>query len=128
VGDVIAARVIAFRTAVLLSLALLALLVAASLLRVASGAAGIALLAVLLVPLALPLRGLVRGDPKASAWATLCVTPYIIYGLTETIANPRTRIISAAILFTSLALFGLLVAQLRGAGKGADKGAGCSVR
>ena len=101
------------RTAVLIALAVLALLVAASLLRVASGAAAIVMLALLLVPLALPLRGLVRSDPKTSAWATLCVTPYMIYGLTETIANPGTRIMTAAILFTSLALFALLVAQLR---------------
>jgi uncharacterized membrane protein len=111
------------RTAVLVLLAVVGLLVSASLLRVASGAAAIALIALLLLPLALPLRGIVRGHPRASAWGTLCVTPYIVYGLTETIANPATRILSAAVLFTSLALFVLLVAQLR-----VGKGAGASVR
>lgn len=101
------------RVAVLAVLALLALLVAAALLRVASGAAAVVILVVLLLPLALPLRGLWRGDSKSTAWATLCVTPYVVYGLTETIANPATRITAAAILFASLALFALLIAQLR---------------
>jgi uncharacterized membrane protein len=102
--------------AVLAMLALLALLVAA-LLRVTSGAAAGVVL-IMLLPLALPLRGLWRGDPRTSAWATLCVTPYIVYGLTETIANPATRPMTASILFASLALFVLLVAQRRVAQRG----------
>jgi len=103
------------RIAVVAALALLALLVTVSLWRVAAGAAALALtlLLLLLLPLALPLPGLLRGHQRSSAWATLCVTPYIVYGLTETIANPATRLTAAAILFASLALFALLVAQLR---------------
>jgi uncharacterized membrane protein len=118
-GDVIASALAnRLRVAVLGLLALLALLVASALLRVTSGAPAVAILAVFLLPLAMPLPGLWRGDPKSTAWATLCVTPYVVYGLTETIANPATRITAAAILFTSLALFGLLVAQLRVARRG----------
>ena len=101
------------RTAVVAALALLALLVTVSLWRVAAGAAALALTLLLLLPLALPLPGLLRGHQRSSAWATLCVTPYIVYGLTETIANPATRLTAAAILFASLVLFALLVAQLR---------------
>ena len=103
--------------AVLAMLALLALLVATALLRVTSGAAA-GVIMILLLPLALPVPGVWRGNPRTSAWATLCVTPYIVYGLTETIANPATRPMTASILFASLALFVLLVAQLRVAKRG----------
>ena len=101
------------RIAVVSALALLALLVTLSLLRVADGAAALVITLLLLLPLALPLPGLLRGNQRTSAWATLCVTPYLIYGLTETIANPATRPTAATILFASLLLFVLLVAQLR---------------
>jgi uncharacterized membrane protein len=114
-GSALARRV---RVAVLAMLVVLALLVTAALLKVASGAAAIVILILLVLPLALPLKGLWRGDPKTSAWATLCVTPYIVYALTETIANPATRPMTATILFVSLALFVLLVAQLRIAKRG----------
>ncbi len=73
-----------------------------------------ALLAVLLLlPLLLPLRGLLRGDRRTHAWATLCVAPYIVYGITESIANPALRSIAAVILLSSLAHFIALVAFLR---------------
>jgi uncharacterized membrane protein len=110
IGSALARRL---RVAVLTMLALLALLVVVALPGVASGAAAVVILILLLLPLALPLRGLWRGNPRTSAWATLCVTPYVVYGLTETIANPETRPLTATILFVSLALFMLLVAQLR---------------
>ena len=64
--------------AVLAMLALLALLVATALLRVTSGAAAGVIMIMLLLPLALPLPGVWRGNPRTSAWATLCVTPYIV--------------------------------------------------
>jgi len=80
------------RIAVVATLALLALLVTVSLWRVAAGAAALALTLLLLLPLALALPGLLRGNARSGAWATLCVTPYIVYGLTETIANPATRL------------------------------------
>lgn len=73
----------------------------------------LARLAVLLVPLLLPLPGLLRGQRRTYAWATLCVTPYFIYGLTEVIANPAVRAPAGAILFASLAWFVTLVNYLR---------------
>jgi len=69
--------------------------------------------AVLLVPLLLPLPGLLRGDRRTCAWATLCVAPYFVYGLTEVVANPAVRGAAAAVLFASLAWFVSLVFFLR---------------
>lgn len=67
----------------------------------------------LLVPLALPLAGLLRSDRRTHAWATLCVAPYFVYGITELVANPAVRGVAGAILFASLALFVALVTFLR---------------
>ena len=75
--------------------------------------ASLARLAILLVPVLLPLPGLLRGHRRTYAWATLCVTPYFIYGLTEVIANPAVRAPAGAILFASLAWFVTLVNYLR---------------
>ena len=71
------------------------------------------LAAVLVAPLLLPLRGLLRGKRRTHAWATLCVAPCIVYGITEAVANPAVRGVSALILFASLAHFVALVAYLR---------------
>ena len=71
------------------------------------------LAAVLLVPLALPLRGLLRRDRRTYAWATLCLTPHFVYALTELVANPALRVYAAAILLLALALMMGLVAYLR---------------
>jgi uncharacterized membrane protein len=75
---------------------------------------GSALLATALVlPLLLPLKGLLQGDRRTYAWATLCIAPCFVYGITEVIANSSVRAIAAVILFTSLAHFVALVAYLR---------------
>jgi uncharacterized membrane protein len=75
---------------------------------------GSALLAAALVlPLLLPLKGLLQGDRRTYAWATLCIAPCFVYGITEVIANSSVRAIAAVILFTSLAHFVALVAYLR---------------
>jgi uncharacterized membrane protein len=75
---------------------------------------GSALLAAALVlPLLLPLKGLLQGDRRTYAWATLCIAPCFVYGITEVIANSAVRAIAAAILFTSLAHFVALVVYLR---------------
>jgi len=93
--------------------ALLAILVAAAALHAADWPASVVLAAALLVPLTLPIPGLLRGDRRTSAWATLCVIPYFVFGLMETIANPAARPVAGAILFASLTLFVLLIAHLR---------------
>lgn len=101
------------RLAALWSIALLAACVAFATVRTAGGARGLGLAAALLWPLLLPLPGLLRRRRRTFAWATLCVTPYFIYGTTEAVANPAVRALAAAILAASLALFVALVAYLR---------------
>ena len=71
------------------------------------------LAAVLVLPLLLPLKGLLRGDRRTYAWATLCIAPSFLYAITEAIANSLVRAIAAAILVASLAHFVALVAYLR---------------
>lgn len=92
---------------------LLAACVAAAALRSAPWPSGLAWMAVLLLPLLLPLRGLWRRNRRTCAWATLCVAPYFAYGTTEVIANPAVRAEAGAILFASLAWFVSLVYCLR---------------
>jgi uncharacterized membrane protein len=86
--------------------------VAAALLSAASPASALVTTG-LLIPWLLPIRGLLRGDRRTYAWATLCVAPYFVYGVTETVANPAVRVAAAAILFASFAHFVALVAYLR---------------
>jgi uncharacterized membrane protein len=71
------------------------------------------LAAVLVLPMLLPIKGLLRGDRRTYAWATLCIAPSFLYAITEAIANSLVRAIAAAILFASLAHFVALVAYLR---------------
>jgi uncharacterized membrane protein len=91
---------------------LLGLCVVAALLSSASSASALVTTG-LFIPWLLPLRGLLRGDRRTHAWATLCVAPYFVYGVTETVANPAVRVAAAAILFASLAHFVALVVYLR---------------
>jgi uncharacterized membrane protein len=93
--------------------ALLAACVAAAALHGAAWPANLAWLAVLLIPVLLPLPGLWRRTRRTCAWATLCVAPYFAYGTTEVIANPAVRVEASAILFASLAWFVSLVYCLR---------------
>lgn len=93
--------------------ALLAACVAAAALHSATWPASVGWLAVLLIPVLLPLPGLWRRTRRTCAWATLCVAPYFAYGATEVIANPGVRVEASAILFASLAWFVSLVYCLR---------------
>lgn len=101
------------RRLTLLAAALLAACVVAVAMQAFTWPTSLGRLGILLVPLLLPLPGLLRGQRRTYAWATLCVTPYIIYGLTEVIANPAVRAPAGAILFASLAWFVTLVNFLR---------------
>ena len=98
---------------VLVSLGALAVSVVAAAVITAGMPRGLWLGALLLLPLLPPLSGLVQGRRRTFAWATLCLTPYFVYGLTESIANPDIRVPAAIILFASLASFVALVAYLR---------------
>lgn len=71
------------------------------------------LAAVLTLPLWAPLRGLIRRNRRTYAWATLCVIPYFILGVTEAVANPQTRLWSGTCLGLSLVLFAGLIGYLR---------------
>jgi uncharacterized membrane protein len=94
--------------------------VAAATLRSAGWPANLLWTLLMLVPLAAPLPGLWRGQRRTYAWATLCVAPYLIYGLTEVVANPAVRGAAGAILFASLAWFATLVIYLRLSRRTAD--------
>ncbi|MFL6576707.1 MAG: DUF2069 domain-containing protein [Povalibacter sp.] len=65
------------------------------------------------LPLLAPLPGLWRSHRRTFAWATLCVIPYFVVGITESIANPANRPWSAPCLALSLLLFVGLIAYLR---------------
>jgi uncharacterized membrane protein len=93
--------------------AVLAVCVAAASLRSAPWPSNVGWTAALLLPVAAPLPGLIRGTRRTYAWATLCVAPYFIYGVTEVIANPAVRGAAGAILFASLGWFVALVWYLR---------------
>jgi uncharacterized membrane protein len=103
----------AARRFVLASLLLLAVSSAAAVFVSWSGTPSTILAIALLPPLILPLRGIARGDRRTHAWATLCVAPGFVYGLTEVIASPGARPLAALILGSSLLLFFALVAYLR---------------
>lgn len=101
------------RRAALATATVLAACVAAAAWRSASWPGNLLLTLILLLPVAAPLPGIVRGVRHTYAWATLCVAPYFVYGATEVIANPTVRGAAAAILFASLAWFVALVGYLR---------------
>lgn len=69
--------------------------------------------AVLSLPLLLPLHGLRSGKRHTYRWATLCVLPYFLVGMTEAVANPSARLFAAAMLALALLWFIALVAFLR---------------
>jgi uncharacterized membrane protein len=106
-------RLKAARRWVLAALAALAASSLAGVLVPWSGRPSAILAAALIPPLLLPLRGILRGDRRTHAWATLCVVPGFVYGITEVVANPAVRAQAAAILASSLLLFLALVAYLR---------------
>ena len=115
-GDRPAATAVSRARALVLGLlAALALVLVLALLRSASGdlAALGPLAAFLLVPLALAVPGLLRRHRRTYAWATLCLTPHFVYGLTELVANPPLRVYAVAMLLLALALMMALVAYLR---------------
>ena len=58
--------------------------------------------AVLLLPLALPLPGILRAQRRTFAWATLCVTPYFVYGSPNSWRTRRCATLAATMLLASL--------------------------
>jgi uncharacterized membrane protein len=101
------------RTATLAAGAALAACVAAAGLSSGRWPTNVAWTLGMLLPIAAPLPGLLRGSRRTYVWATFCVAPYLVYGVTELVANPAVRVAAAAILFASLAWFVALITYLR---------------
>ena len=82
----------------------------------ARGASTVALvtLALLVAPLWGPLPGLWSGRRRTYAWATLCLTPALVYALTETVANPSARTAAVLALLLGRRVAEVAVALRRG--------------
>lgn len=65
------------------------------------------------VPLLLALPGLIQGKRYTHSWATLCVLPYFVIGITEGVANNNLRGWALLLLGTSILWFFTLLAFLR---------------
>jgi uncharacterized membrane protein len=65
------------------------------------------------VPLLLPLNGLVRGKRYTYAWATLFAIPYLAFALTELLVNPQARWVAGLSLLLVFAWFCTMILFLR---------------
>jgi uncharacterized membrane protein len=65
------------------------------------------------LPLLLSLRGLWRGQRYTYKWATMCVLPYFVIGVTESVANTALRNWALLLLGASLLWFFAMLAFLR---------------
>jgi uncharacterized membrane protein len=65
------------------------------------------------LPLLAPLNGLVRGRRYTYAWATLFAIPYLVFAITELLANPRARWVAALSLLLVFAWFCTMIFFLR---------------
>lgn len=65
------------------------------------------------LPLLLSLRGLLRGERYTYKWATMCVLPYFVIGVTESVANIELRNWALLLLGASLLWFFSMLAFLR---------------
>jgi uncharacterized membrane protein len=106
-------RAAAARRLVLISWALLALLMVAWHASRLTPAAAVLATIVTLLPLTLPLRGLIDGTRRTYRWAPLVLAPYLAYGLMEWIANPGARPFALATLATMFVAFASVIAWLR---------------
>ena len=65
------------------------------------------------LPLLAPLNGLIRGNRRTYAWATLFTIPYIVFALTELLVNPAARWAASVSLFLVFGWFCTMVLFLR---------------
>jgi uncharacterized membrane protein len=65
------------------------------------------------VPLLAPLPGLIRGRRYTYAWATLFSVPYLIFAVTELLANRAARWVAALSMLLVFAWFCTMVLFLR---------------
>ncbi len=67
-------------------------------------------LAIMLIPLAFPLRGLLGGRAYTYAWTSLLILAYFIHGVVEAWASPPTRLLaSLEIIATVLVYLGTVM-------------------
>lgn len=73
-------------------------------------------LVLLLLPLLLPLRGLLKGEPYTFAWSSFLILIYFIHGVVEAYANPAVRLLALFEILLSVAFYtgAVLYARLRG--------------
>ena len=74
---------------------------------------GLTTTAIALLPLLLPLPGLVRGRRRTLQWSTLTLAPVLALALTEILVNAAARIYVTLTLALILAAFATVVAALR---------------
>jgi len=63
------------------------------------------LLIIFVVPLLLPLMGVLHGRDKPVNWAAYLSLLYFIHGITEAFANPATRYLGLVEIILSLTVF-----------------------
>jgi len=100
------------RGVVVVELALIALLFAWALAPELS-LSGLLWAAIGTAPLWISAPRLRAGHRRTYKWMTILVVPYVVFGLTEAIANPRARPWATACSLIAFALFVLLIAYLR---------------
>jgi uncharacterized membrane protein len=69
--------------------------------------------AIAVLPLLLPLPGLVRGTRRTQSWAPLALAPALAMALTEVLVNPGVRLRVTLTLALILAAFAAILAALR---------------
>jgi uncharacterized membrane protein len=69
--------------------------------------------AIVVLPLLLPLPGLVRGTRRTQSWAPLALAPALAMALTEVLVNPGVRLRVTLTLALILAAFAAILAALR---------------
>lgn len=101
------------RNVVIANIAALIVILIAWRARDGLSAAEIVLIAAMSLPLLIAVPKVLAGNRRTYAWLTLAVTPYIVVGITEAVANPATRLWAGLCLALAFVLFVLLIASLR---------------
>ncbi len=65
------------------------------------------------LPLLAPLHGLISGRRYTYAWATLFAIPYLVFALTELLANPAARWVASISLLLVFGWFCTMILFLR---------------
>ena len=68
-----------------------------------------------LLPLLLPLAGILRGKRRTLSWAPLAIAPALAITLTELLVDPAARAVIGVTLVLVLAAFAAVIAALRAA-------------